>query len=513
MTKVLSKIMPAWKTETIQAGFSTGSPTHHSEFNFDLPPPDPIDFSSDFVDFAAPSFDSEWSPPPPRELASSADLAKLATATDSLSVPPVGTASASTSTASSTFSPQDASGQAANQSSSSVSSLATSGNKRPASSPERSSAPHPKKPKKSKNPAPNGRSRWTVVVSDLMPPANPVWANVLHAVGKALRLTGHEKPTVSNVEVANTWWMLPEAAMIASIQKERTQALSIENICRFLRYFEYIICHFTDPSIHPDKFYFPNSKWRLILAATEADTKTGGSTAEAPQGSKGPNESEASVKRTHASVKRTEVRRTLEVMLKLCKVGDSEQRVDFETLINAAVVWEGTQIAPAGPHEPALPSPGVCKRILALLCEVNFRLEILALDFFCYNPMNNHSKRVRDPQERREDVIALMPWNRGVFPEDVSNEEGWSAQDIEKRWDATYGLVMVMQDWVRVKQCSIPGGLIDLTHELVFLEKQDKFDIKKFEALERGVIEHYIRAYAFVFQRAPSIPYLAVPRA
>lgn len=175
-------------------------------------------------------------------------------------------------------------------------------------------------------------------------------------------------------------------------------------------------------------------------------------------------------------------------------------------------MWAEVHIAPAGPHEPVLPPRVTCHHILATLCEANFRLEVLALDFFCYSPTRNTVGEVRDPLQRRADVLQLMrPWKFTLFPDDFTAEDGTASMDLEERWEVAWGLMMVMQDWVRIKRCLPPEYLYDITAELVHIQMADGVKpAAKIEALERGVIDHYIRSYAYVFARAPSIPHLAV---
>lgn len=114
-----------------------------------------------------------------------------------------------------------------------------------------------------------------------MPPANPVWLEILRAVGNELQLSGHEKPQHLGIEQVHTWWPLPEASMLASLKNPRTQALFFENVARFMDLLVYSSYRIGDLTDRPTDLYFPLSKWRLILAATEAETKQGrGRTAE-----------------------------------------------------------------------------------------------------------------------------------------------------------------------------------------------------------------------------------------
>lgn len=111
-----------------------------------------------------------------------------------------------------------------------------------------------------------------------MPQPLSSWLNRLEFVGKDLKLTGREAPTFPGVTKKHTWFMLPEAAMLASIKNERTRALYLANLCRIFVFVEYNIeCAFQDLFTRSNAAFLSLPQWRLMLGMSENDLKKGDS--------------------------------------------------------------------------------------------------------------------------------------------------------------------------------------------------------------------------------------------
>lgn len=160
--------------------------------------------------------------------------------------------------------------------------------KRPASPTAAISARPPKKSntggqrgkKQPKPPNPNAeqpRNRWSKVDSELMPFPVPVWYDRLTFVGRELNLTGREKPKFTGVEAYHSFFMMPEAGMIASVKNERTRALFLNNFCRLIDLLEYNALAALDDILgRAETAYIHPQKWRLVLSLTEASSKKEG---------------------------------------------------------------------------------------------------------------------------------------------------------------------------------------------------------------------------------------------
>lgn len=108
-----------------------------------------------------------------------------------------------------------------------------------------------------------------------MPEPLPLWLDRLEFVGKDLKLSGRAEATsYPGVTKQHTWYMLPEAAMLASLKNDRTRALYLTNLCRIFCFLEYNIeTVYEDLIAASGTACLSGAQWRLLLGMSGNDAK------------------------------------------------------------------------------------------------------------------------------------------------------------------------------------------------------------------------------------------------
>ncbi|KIY61103.1 hypothetical protein CYLTODRAFT_460137 [Cylindrobasidium torrendii FP15055 ss-10] len=388
----------------------------------------------------------------------------------------------------------------------------TSSAKRPADSEPSSHGPRAPKKAKTKRDGRSGqqegRSRFEDVTSGGMPLAPPFWLLSLQDVGKQHQLTGRERPTYlgGKVKYAHTWFVMPEAAMIASVTSDSTRSLMLRNYIRLRPWFQYRAENFVNYENTPATLH-PQELRSLLCLKTSPD---------------------AGKTHTRAGKRRANI---LEEFTK--SIEDAGIQIDLHKIADIPCVWDGVDYSAVD----ILPAD-VCRDLLWEMNEAQSRIDLLSLDFWIYDwpstspyawisnreggniPVVNtvdglggqYSKEGQEditPEERRNEVINDMGyWHGSVFPEEME-DGGFVSRDPLARRRAVGALLNVMNFW------GAEGYKISeaFTRLLIKIDKDNLYDtpIAQWPApdvdeLTRYIIPHYIDLFTRVFKRAPVIP-------
>ncbi|KAL0569155.1 hypothetical protein V5O48_012818 [Marasmius crinis-equi] len=125
-------------------------------------------------------------------------------------------------------------------------------------------------------------------------------------------------------------------------------------------------------------------------------------------------------------------------MLKTCLVsGGMEATFDLENLNDVPVSWFGQQL-----DQHTMPPMSIVQEIMWELFEINFRYELIALDWICYT--TGVSKG-----ECEDEVLNLFGHFRlSLIPEHLAwGREGFAHENINERRTGLLGLYTVMEGW------------------------------------------------------------------
>ncbi|KIY64661.1 hypothetical protein CYLTODRAFT_424990 [Cylindrobasidium torrendii FP15055 ss-10] len=473
MSSLLGRFTCGWKEEPIQPGF--GSPSHHVEHDFSLPESEPpampdqpeYDFDFSYAASASPPRNVEvedHAPPPPMSSSSLPPPAEPVPSSSSLSL---------------------------------LGNSASSSNlkRRLPDSNTSLSAPHcsTKKPRIGKNKSNSGttirtnqpaaRSRWDTVDAPFMPTPVSGWYRMMQALGKKTNLNPRDTPTFRGVKVVHSWSVLPDAAMLANIKNPETRARYLLTFCRLLPLLEFNVEMLDDPSVSPEKFFIHQKKWRVMLGL----------------GKDGKDNS-------HAATVRAQIEDQLAALL---VEADNAPRVDLRKINAQPARWMGEELAPANSSEMPHPSTSTTREILKFICEVNFRVELLTLDYFLFD-FSAPGTTPPTPVERRQEVFQLISYfSASALPEWINDGDGFASDDMRERFDALCGLSTVMEQWTLHPLCCLrPGSLVLVQRaQCQALLEKDQLNDGKVNSFEELVAEHYISSYALIFARPPTVPH------
>ncbi|KIY61684.1 hypothetical protein CYLTODRAFT_427410 [Cylindrobasidium torrendii FP15055 ss-10] len=353
-----------------------------------------------------------------------------------------------------------------------------------------------------------GRSRFEDVTSGAMPLASPFWLRCLQDVGQQHQLTGRERPTYlgGKVKYAHTWYVMPEAAMIASATKDETRSLMLRNYIRLRPWFQYRAENFaryetTPPTLHPQEM-------RSLLCLKQSP--------------------DAGKTDTRAGKRRANI---LEEFTKSTESAGIQ--IDLHKLADIPCIWDGVDYSAVD----VLPAD-VSRRLLWEMNETQSRIDLVSLDFWMYDwpstsdrawisnrvggniPMvdtidgcgDPHREEGQDdltPEERRNEVINDMGyWHGSVFPERME-DDGFVSRDPMVRRKAVVSLLNVINFWgAEGYKLSEPFQRIILK-----IEKDNLYDVHislwpapDVDELTRHIVPHYIDLFTRVFKRPPVIP-------
>lgn len=158
--------------------------------------------------------------------------------------------------------------------------------------------------------------------------------------------------------------------------------------------------------------------------------------------------------------------------------------------------------------EPVHPPTPLVREIMWYLCEGNFRIELYTLDSVLYDA-NRSTSGPRTTRGRTAFVQSSLHWfGTTALPRWVDTKNGFCAPDTAARYDAARLLTVMMRDWVRDPKCVVSKEIIDKSAELHTRSQEGQLDLAEVIEYEKKVFEHYIRCYAHVFRRAPTIPHV-----
>ncbi|KIY67101.1 hypothetical protein CYLTODRAFT_444276 [Cylindrobasidium torrendii FP15055 ss-10] len=449
MSAVLGKHICGWETEEIRATLAS-SPSRQVEPEFTLPP-------------------SSSNTPPASN--SNAPLPPLLTSS---------TSSTSVATASSSMSISENRKRAADST-------------LPGRPPERKKSRHPA-PKKASNPtAEPTRNRWVKAESELLPEPLPTWLDRLEFVGKELKFNGREQLKYPGITKAHTWSMLPEAAMLANIKRERTRALYLNNLCRVFSFLEYNVeSAYEDLLRKAESTFISPRQWRILLATSENDGKQG---------------------ETASAGRRKEMEDLLANMVRSAGGARlANARVNIKKLMSQPVIWLDNELAPGfDPDvlpipEPVHPPTHVVREIMWYLIEGNFRIELFTLDSALYDAGRSSVSLSRSPRNRARFVRETLSWSGHFALPGWGDHNKFCAEDVDARWKAVRLLAAVMMDWQRDPKCMLSSAVVDIGDDLEERMTAGTAPVEDIIKYEEIIFEHYIRCYAYVFARAPTIP-------
>ncbi|KIY60812.1 hypothetical protein CYLTODRAFT_495503 [Cylindrobasidium torrendii FP15055 ss-10] len=342
-----------------------------------------------------------------------------------------------------------------------------------------------KAPATSDKPANHDRSRFDDIVNDLMPYSIPSCQTALTRVGNSLKITGSKRSTFPEVADGHYHYVMPEAAIFANHKHQHTRTLFLVNLVRLL---PLIKCNIgTIKNAKDDMAHMTSGLWRKILAGFDG---------------KGYKEG------TLAAEMRTSA---MEVFIENLKGHNLPP--DLHKLSNAPAVWNGVTIVSANTPNADLEDlrTEICREVIWYCNEVNWRVELLQLDSFMYlpGPWDDYSL---DPIQRRTSLIEGMHhWNSMLLPPDeaIGKDVGFASEDREERCVAALDLMDIMRLWTGGGAwCRIPERLIMLDKELSRMRVANQLmpSLEQILEFEDLLWDHYIRAFVFVFARAPTLP-------
>lgn len=153
----------------------------------------------------------------------------------------------------------------------------------------------------------------------------------------------------------------------------------------------------------------------------------------------------------------------------------------------------------------------VSKEVLWHLYEINFRCELLSLDEIA-------SEVGTDPEKVSDRQLVVLDWiphfESTVVPawdSPHTGSRGFASESQQERAEASMGLLAIMGGWSKAQTqlgtelLGIVAGLHRCGGNVVRAVRD--MDTYAQAHLERLVVMHYLECYAYVFERAPSMPH------
>ncbi|KIY63867.1 hypothetical protein CYLTODRAFT_121315 [Cylindrobasidium torrendii FP15055 ss-10] len=368
--------------------------------------------------------------------------------------------------------------------------------KRPAESSLVSSvAEMPKKRRTNKSKGPTRaalppKSRFADVVNRLMPKSLEVWQRALTYCQR--ERTGREAPTFKGVKTEHLHLVFPDAAMLSSLQNERTQAEYLISFARLLPTLQWRADAIENAEL--DIVGIQSQVWREVLGLWQPRQEG-----------------------SESAARRKQILQALSESAKASGLPNAP--LDLPGLLQTPVVWNGVEILPSGASIAHPPPEPVCREMLWFMNEANFRIDFLALDYWVYDRTTDYGARgwteePLSPIDRRLRVIQLMEyWDGSVYPERIENI-GFSSTNLSEVASASLAMAEVMKCWS--KEASVSQKLRDSVVAFQYVvsaptDASGGLSEGRVTRFTWDIACHYIETFLHVFARPPTLPRFLQP--